>query len=61
MFKGIMWLFSTIGVYEVLRVTWTYFEKLETGKATQTTVDTVICLIISAVISLLLLEEALMS
>lgn len=61
MFKGITWLFSTIGMYEVLRVIWTYFEKLETGKATQTMVDTAICLIISAVISLFLLEEALMN
>ena len=61
MFKGITWLFSTIGTYEVLRVIWTYFEKLETGKATQTTVDTVICLIISAIVSLALLEQALLN
>ena len=61
MFKVFTWLFSTIGMYEFLRVIWTYFEKLETGKATQTTVDTVICLIISAVISLFLLREALMT
>lgn len=54
--KNVLLITSTIGIYAVLHDVWTWLEKIELGTAQVSFVDTVICVIISALISLFLME-----
>lgn len=53
----LVWITSTIGIYEVLYQIWTWLEAIELGMAYVSAVDTIICFFVSASLSFFMLNN----
>lgn len=52
--KTLLGIVSFVGVYQLIYLLWTYAEKRELGEAIVTKADTVVCVILSMIITLFL-------
>lgn len=59
--KSIITITSFVGVYQLIYLLWTFAEKRELGEAIVTKADTVVCIILSMIITLFLVVGSFIS